>query len=799
MSACEFLSHPSDTTFSWDKQARTIPRLEKQPPDLPRHHSRFRDFSAKGPAACPINTSLSNNPSDDHFAWGIASHGRPQLLSADTAAEMDRHSRQGRVTLPPLSSLTSSIDLERRREQSSVHETNPPYHVPAIPSHDGPVRDLGRRGSLVPSDTSMHGEGRWPTDGNDPRQFQHGGPSRSLLLRSRFSPPSSSSSIPSFSRHPPPMMVESPRLFMHGIGDATRPRSSSSPHRNRSQNPTRRSSLADASEVDRLLESLYHVQDVNRRLGLSTGRPASPSIVRSPHAAELLRNKTLDELDNMALFSQSRAESVAHDLGFRAYLAPSRASRNPGSSQETTHWNSGLPPSAVSSGQPGHPMWPPHDADDRTHSSMGRLTLEERPHRPLEHRRQSIAIEREYRDARGDVLSVGSDIYAAPPVDRSLRSISRALSFEQPRSAPHRHHHTHHTDHGPTEPPRFEAEGRRSYEHPMHAAYGPTGPLTPMYSAEGRHQQQMDSLDRRRLAGKGMKRVRKRKNEHHQECLGCQAKETPEWRKGPMGPRTLCNACGLLYAKLTRRKQQEAEAAARESGKSAEEIVREREESPGAKQASLEALRAELNLANGMRNRPSSSSAAVGGAGMLGGPHAAMGQGQSSRLVEGGHRDAAPGLAWPARHPDDFAPFTHQSSAHGTMMVGGLIDPIRLVTWKALISSLDVRWQVLQRQQRNDIRLLCLCDRLREARVPRRVHCRFGQVASGRTPCSRPLRLWSISLTMIVRCRPLPPLLKRTVCRVVARNDGLIRICNCTCQQWTMCASLHVGLLSIAV
>lgn len=32
--------------------------------------------------------------------------------------------------------------------------------------------------------------------------------------------------------------------------------------------------------------------------------------------------------------------------------------------------------------------------------------------------------------------------------------------------------------------------------------------------------------------------------------------ETPEWRKGPMGPRTLCNACGLIWAKLARKKTQ---------------------------------------------------------------------------------------------------------------------------------------------------------------------------------------------------------------------------------------------------
>lgn len=26
-------------------------------------------------------------------------------------------------------------------------------------------------------------------------------------------------------------------------------------------------------------------------------------------------------------------------------------------------------------------------------------------------------------------------------------------------------------------------------------------------------------------------------------CLGCGATDTPEWRRGPLGPRTLCNAC----------------------------------------------------------------------------------------------------------------------------------------------------------------------------------------------------------------------------------------------------------------
>lgn len=38
------------------------------------------------------------------------------------------------------------------------------------------------------------------------------------------------------------------------------------------------------------------------------------------------------------------------------------------------------------------------------------------------------------------------------------------------------------------------------------------------------------------------------------ECHRCGTTETPEWRRGPNGLRTLCNACGLFHAKLVKRK-----------------------------------------------------------------------------------------------------------------------------------------------------------------------------------------------------------------------------------------------------
>eukprot|EP00834_Sanchytrium_tribonematis_P005092 NODE_287_length_10726_cov_0.240614.p3 type:complete len:219 gc:universal NODE_287_length_10726_cov_0.240614:9285-8629(-) len=40
-------------------------------------------------------------------------------------------------------------------------------------------------------------------------------------------------------------------------------------------------------------------------------------------------------------------------------------------------------------------------------------------------------------------------------------------------------------------------------------------------------------------------------------CTECGTNESPEWRKGPSGAKTLCNACGLRYAK--RKKQEKSQ------------------------------------------------------------------------------------------------------------------------------------------------------------------------------------------------------------------------------------------------
>jgi len=40
-------------------------------------------------------------------------------------------------------------------------------------------------------------------------------------------------------------------------------------------------------------------------------------------------------------------------------------------------------------------------------------------------------------------------------------------------------------------------------------------------------------------------------------CQSCGTKNTPEWRKGPNGRNTLCNACGIRYSKEKRQKRLE--------------------------------------------------------------------------------------------------------------------------------------------------------------------------------------------------------------------------------------------------
>lgn len=81
---------------------------------------------------------------------------------------------------------------------------------------------------------------------------------------------------------------------------------------------------------------------------------------------------------------------------------------------------------------------------------------------------------------------------------------------------------------------------------------------------EGRHKGPYDDDDVS-MYGDGMKQhyglgeVKKRRGRAAPpgRCHSCNRIDTPEWRRGPDGARTLCNACGLHYAKLERKRQME--------------------------------------------------------------------------------------------------------------------------------------------------------------------------------------------------------------------------------------------------
>jgi hypothetical protein len=77
----------------------------------------------------------------------------------------------------------------------------------------------------------------------------------------------------------------------------------------------------------------------------------------------------------------------------------------------------------------------------------------------------------------------------------------------------------------------------------------PTAPQIPGPSPQYKrpYDDQMDTARRQK------KRVRQSSGEATR-CRQCGNTETPEWRRGPEGARTLCNACGLYHAKLVKKK-----------------------------------------------------------------------------------------------------------------------------------------------------------------------------------------------------------------------------------------------------
>jgi len=85
----------------------------------------------------------------------------------------------------------------------------------------------------------------------------------------------------------------------------------------------------------------------------------------------------------------------------------------------------------------------------------------------------------------------------------------------------------------------------------------PENPSTSSNKRASNHNNQEEDPDDKK------KRTRRRRNNYTNKknlhCHMCGVTETPEWRRGPAGDHTLCNACGLHYAKSLKKQKKERE------------------------------------------------------------------------------------------------------------------------------------------------------------------------------------------------------------------------------------------------
>ncbi|KAJ0312337.1 hypothetical protein COL5a_002017 [Colletotrichum fioriniae] len=74
---------------------------------------------------------------------------------------------------------------------------------------------------------------------------------------------------------------------------------------------------------------------------------------------------------------------------------------------------------------------------------------------------------------------------------------------------------------------------------------------------EGSSEQQRTAAARSHAGNSGSPTGRRhRRKTIDFSCHKCHRVDTPEWRPGPDGPSTLCNVCGLIYAKRERKKEE---------------------------------------------------------------------------------------------------------------------------------------------------------------------------------------------------------------------------------------------------
>ncbi|KAF6764029.1 white collar 2 protein [Ephemerocybe angulata] len=104
-------------------------------------------------------------------------------------------------------------------------------------------------------------------------------------------------------------------------------------------------------------------------------------------------------------------------------------------------------------------------------------------------------------------------------------------------------------------------EGEEPLEARSDYGPGPSGNQPSPDSSKGSPTAEEDAPEE----GPKKKKAKKSLGEQH-VCITCGRTDSPEWRKGPLGPKTLCNACGLRWAKQNRPKDDPETGAAKEAG-----------------------------------------------------------------------------------------------------------------------------------------------------------------------------------------------------------------------------------------
>ncbi|KAI0705908.1 hypothetical protein BC835DRAFT_1314125 [Cytidiella melzeri] len=149
----------------------------------------------------------------------------------------------------------------------------------------------------------------------------------------------------------------------------------------------------------------------------------------------------------------------------------------------------------------------------------------------------------------------------------------------------------------------------RNSQPPSYSTYEPPG----LVSGSASSQPLDEDLDSNADSGSRKKNKRATGTEMY-VCTKCGRTDSPEWRKGPNGPKTLCNACGLRWAKSNRGPKEPSSAVSASSRNSQHTV--------GGTNTSGSLVRSESSTSTSSGTLASAVGPSTAGAGTGGGPGA---------------------------------------------------------------------------------------------------------------------------------------------------------------------------------